>query len=291
MVLLELHLTLHSNQPESAVSASPFLGGIFHGTFERLTLTHAPVICHELGITSENQPKRYAILPQPFDGKASRIGSPCKMKCGIMLYGQAEKYIQVIIALLKEWREIRYDGRTDTVQCDQIRCYIPSNDGRTQIEPDNNNFSQQIDCSSIHSSANSITLHFSTPLKLGDAYTPSLLRIVRSIANRIRKLEPSLANTLGIGSLAWIEAEENIRQLPITDQQLEFVNWRYYSTNRPYGIPCNGLIGKLHYTGHIPACITNLLYWGQWFGGGQSTAMGQGMYYINTPLIKFNAAE
>ena len=287
MVLLELHLTLHMNQSESAVSTSRFLGGVIHGTFERLVLTHAPVIGHDLGIASESLPKRYAILPPPFDWKMPETQLPVKMKCGIVLYNKKKKYIEVIVALLKQWHEIRYERHTNTVQCDQVFFHIPGNKSVVYDYLEQKPVDTQFYLNQMRPASSGITLNFNTPLKRKNLQPPQLLRIVRSVADRIRELEPALADLLGLKSLAWIESEEQIRRLSIAYHHLKQVDWKYWSTSHENFIPCTGLLGQIHYEGNIPSAITTLLHWGQWFGAGQSTALGQGMYYIDEPLIRF----
>ncbi len=42
MILISLKLQLLSNKPEPAISASPFLGGVLHGSFEGLIRLHRP---------------------------------------------------------------------------------------------------------------------------------------------------------------------------------------------------------------------------------------------------------
>ncbi|GJL77003.1 CRISPR system precrRNA processing endoribonuclease RAMP protein Cas6 [Nitrosomonas sp.] len=289
MILLELHVTLYSNQTGSAVSASPFLGGILHGTFERLVRMHAPIICRDLGIAADSQLKRYAILPPPYRWYQQLTQQAKTMKCGIILYDKSQRYAQTIEALLKQWHEIRFEGRTDRVHCDQITFHMPDIETAAQQKPNLQSINSQNHFTHIHSPCNHITLHFFTPLTTKNLQLPKLLPIVRSIAKRIQKLEPSLADSLNLGSLAWVEAEEQIRRLPIAQHQLEPVDWKYHSSNHANCIPCTGLLGQIHFTGHIPAAITTLLHWGQWIGAGQGPALGQGMYYINETLIRFDA--
>jgi len=289
VILLELHVTLYSNQTESAVSASPFLGGILHGTFEHLVRIHAPIICRDLGIAADSQLKRYAILPPPYGWHAQLTQQAKTMKCGIILYEKSQCYAQIIEALLKQWHEIRFEGRKNRVHCDQIIFYIPGIKTAFQQEPNLQSINRQDHAIHKHSSCDNITLHFFTPLTKKNLQLPKLLPIVRSIASRIQKLEPSLADSLNLGSSAWVEAEEQIRHLPIAQHQLKPVDWKYRSSKHTNCIPCTGLLGQVHFAGHIPAAITTLLHWGQWIGAGQGTALGQGMYYINETLIRFDA--
>ncbi len=295
MILLKLQLAIQADQPKSAIAASPFLGGVLHGTFERLVIKHAPIICNELGIKPSSQWKQYAVLPPPFGWQPSTPLSTITMQCGIVLYGQAKQYVQVIIALLEKWDEIRLANRTDKIKCQQISFKIPGS--KTPSWHDSNQlaqFTRQPDFTQNYAPMDGVTLNLFTPLKLGKFHNingqpqpPKLLKIVRSITQRIKKLEPELANTLGIGTLAWIEAEEKIRLIPVDWYQLESVHWKYGSSTKQHIIPFSGLFGQIHYSGPIPATIITLLRWGEWFGIGESTALGQGMYYIDDPLIKY----
>jgi len=299
MILLKLQLAIQADQPKSAIAASPFLGGVLHGTFERLVIKHAPIICNELGIKPSGQWKQYAVLPPPFGWQPSTPSSTITMQCGIMLYGQAKQYTQVIIALLEKWNEIRLANRTDKIQCQHISFQIPgSNTPSWHDSSQLTQFRGQPDFTQNYSPRDGITINLFTPLKLGKFHSisgrpqpPRLLQIVRSITQRIKKLEPELANALGLSSLSWIEAEEKVRPIAVDWHQLESVYWKYGSSTKQHTIPFSGLLGQIHYSGPIPETIITLLHWGEWFGIGESTALGQGMYYIDNPLIKYKSPK
>ena len=62
------------------------------------------------------------------------------------------------------------------------------------------------------------------------------------------------------------------------------VEWRYGSRTKDAPIEFRGHLGTLRYrapTAHpIPGPIHTLLRWGTWFGIGERTALGQGMYLL-----------
>lgn len=298
MILLELHITLQKNQDKPAVTASPFLGGVLHGVLEHLVRLHAPAIGLDLGIAPGSRLKRYAILPPPYRWRPPADSESIVMQCGVVLYGQARQHAQIVAALFNQWDELRLKGRTDKIQCCEIQYHVPGAPPLSWQNPAQSIlFDRQPDFTQTHQTSDHVTLNFFTPFKLGRVHQlagsrltpPMLLQIARSLTRRIVNVEPGLAAALGVGSLTWIEAEEQIRHLPAAWHQLAPVRWRYGSSTKPFLIPCSGLVGQIHYARCIPAAITALLHWGPWFGIGESTALGQGMYYVRKPLINFTS--
>lgn len=286
MLLLESQFAVNRNHhSRSVISATPFLGGVLHGVFENLVQIHAPIIGSELGITPRQRLKHYAILPPPFGWQIDPAQNPITLKCGFMLYGQAEKYSQTVDALLKHWHEIRFEGHSNTVDHELTVFRLPGMQADAYDGLDLKSLNRQFHTQHTHPASHNITLHFYTPLRRRNHHPPQLLHIVRSVASRIRELEPLLADSLGLASLAWIEAEEQARRVSIARHRLTQVEWLYRSRSHQHYVPCTGLLGQMDFTGAIPATIMTLLHWGQWFGAGQSAALGQGMYYINEPLI------
>ncbi len=292
MILLKLHLSIQSNQPESALAASPFLGGVLHGTFEHCIRLHAPAIASELGMTQGSLLKQYSILPPPYGWHPPANSNALSLDCGILLYGKAKQYLKSIVFTLQHWREIRLKGRTDKITRNKIYICSPVAEPQLWCESDQNsieNFALNFNHTFIAS--DNIKIDLITPLILEsdrqkeigvNAAPPDLLRIVRSLMRRIQKLEPDLANSLGINSTQWIEAEEQIRHVSISTHALKQVRWQYGSRTKKRTILRMGLIGQVHYTGYVPATIVAALNWGCWFGIGQGTAMGQGMYTLST---------
>ncbi len=294
MILLNLQLAIEGAHPKPALVKTPFLGGVLHGTFENLVRTHAPAIADQLGMTQKGQQKYYAVLPPPYGWQAQIESDHIYMGCGIMLFGHAQKHTETLIRLIQQWQEIRLEGRIDKIRSIKIYCCAPGHqphlcDGSTDqaiyaVEPNYNHG---------FPASNGVKINLLTPLTLkSDEHKtagvankpPKLIRFIRSLTRRIQKIEPGLADSLNIGSLAWIKAEEQIRHAPIGDLQLETVQWKYGSRTKPRHIFRHGLIGQIHYPYEIPANINALLHWGSWLGVGQSTAMGQGMYYVKDAI-------
>ena len=287
MILISLKIQLLSDKSDSAVCATPFLGGVLHGSFEGLIRQHIPEVASALNMTQNNQLKLYSVLPPPYDWKAEKIKNQYSLGCGIMLFGQAAQFLPAILPVIQYWLEIRLDGFSDKIMNREIHICSPGNppqlwDGHevTAIKPDfNYSFTTSED----------VVLSFITPLVLESAKQkaagatntpPGLLRIVRSLVKRIQTLEPQLAEILQIGSQNWIEAEEQIRATLIHQHHLTRVQWRYGSRTKKHPITRTGLIGQIHYGDSIPESIMALLNWGCWFGIGQGASLGQGMYVI-----------
>ncbi len=290
MLLLNLQLTIKGALPKPALTKTPFLGGVLHGTFEDLVLTHAPAIATQLGMTKGRRQKLYAVLPPPYNWQAKTDTDHIYLGCGIMLFGHARQYTQILVGLLQKWQEIRLEGRIDKILNIEIYCCTPGHQPRLCNGEENNPiYDTQPDFSHSFPVSNGITINLLTPLTLNSTEhqaagvtntPPKLLRFVRSLVRRVKELEPSLAAALDLNSLAWIKAEEQIRHAPTGNHQLETVQWKYGSRTKPRPIFRHGLIGEIHYPHEIPASINALLHWGSWLGVGQSTAMGQGMYYV-----------
>lgn len=298
MILLELQVTLQKNQHQPAVATSPFLGGVLHGVLEHLVQLHAPAIGRDLGIAPGSRLKRYAVVPPPYGWRAPPGSTSIVMPCGIVLYGPARLHAPAVAALFDRWHAIRLNGRTDSVQRCRIRYHVPGIPASPWQEPAMDIPYLSPDFSYAPHDADGIALNFFTPLKLGRLHKtaqgqwtpPKLLRIVRSLTRRISKAEPDLIAALETGSLPWIEAEEQIRHQPIDSHRLTAVQWRYGSSTKRSPFSCNGLAGQIAYAAPVPAAIAALLHWGAWFGVGESTALGQGMYHTGAPLINFGAA-
>ena len=292
MILLKINLTLQSDQPKPALAASLFLGGVLHGSFEHLVRLHAPAIADEIGMREGSQLKYYSVLPPPYGWQPQTFSDTSFLDCGIMLFSKAKQYLQTIILALQHWHEIRLDGRIDKIKQCEIYVCNPGNRPQLWCESNRNLIEHfELDFNHAFAASHDIQIKLITPLilesKQQKAITsptapPGLLRIVRSLTGRIQKLEPQLALSLGILSTAWIEAEEQIRHLPVTAHALQQVQWKYGSRTKPRPILRKGLIGQIGYTGHVPAAIVAALNWGCWFGIGQGTAMGQGMYTVST---------
>lgn len=296
MILINLQLTILGNPPNYAIAASPFLGGVLHGSFEHLIRLHDPKLANELGMIHGSQLKYYAVLPPPYGWKPDTTQNPTFLACGIMLFGQAKQHLKEILSILHNWHEIRLKGRIDRIEQQRIYLCSPGKQPQLWRQSDQDLIdNNKLDFNHIFTARDSIKIDLITPLKLESAQQkaknvhtspPDLLRIVRSLAKRIQKLEPDLASYLEIDSLDWIEAEEQIRHLSIKKYQLENVQWRYGSCTKQHPIHRNGLVGQIHYSGLIPASIAALLNWGCWFGIGQGISLGQGMYVIKGPQQK-----
>ena len=289
MILISLKLQLVPGKSNSAIAASPFLGGVLHGAFENLVRTHAPDVAEALYMTQNNRLKLYSVLPPPYGGYEETADTRA-LGCGVMLFGQAARFLPDVLSILHNWREIRLGGNRDAISTREIQICSPGNppqhwsdDTDSIIQPVTPDYDYEF------STGHDLAIRFITPLVLENELQktaktadppPGLLRIVRSLAKRVQTLEPNLSEKLAIGTPEWIEAEERIRRIPCAATELKRVQWRYGSRTKKHPILRSGLIGKIHYTGLIPASIMALVNWGCWFGVGQGASLGQGMYVI-----------
>lgn len=291
MILLSIQLSLKPQTRESALAGTPFLGGVLHGVLENLIRSHAPEIAADIGIGADNQVKRYAVVPPPFGWQAQLDENPVHLPCGVMLFGHAQKHAERVAGLLFLAQEIRLAGKVDRIQEVSITVCAPGCAARPAspdrpfpelVQPDFN--SDNFDFGECRC----ITLEWLTPLTLESAgqrakevnhQPPGLLRLVRSLSKRMHSLEPQLL--AGIVSADWIAAEEAVRRLEADSSTLRAVRWQYGSRTKSQPIQLGGLVGSVEYRGQIPGPIHSLLQWGSWFGVGQRTALGQGMYVVH----------
>lgn len=300
MILLQLQLTLQNQRRYPAVAASPFLGSVLHGALEGLVRQHAPAIAADLGIGSENQLKRYAIMPPKYGWKVPITNESIVMQCGVILHGHARQHAQAVIDALRQWREIGLADRIDHILHLDVQCFVPGPFPPQRIcLPQNNYLSRPPDFETVHCDRDCVTLRFFTPFKLrsthrlltdSNAMPPGLLQHVRSLTDKVVNVEPDLAAALGIGSLEWVVAVEQIRHLRAAWHQLQPVQWHHGSSNHKKPFLFKGLLGSVHYAGRIPAVIIALLHWGIWLGIGEGTALGRGMYNIQEPLTGSGAS-
>lgn len=282
MKLLSFSLWLEAETGQDfAVRSLPFLGGMLHGAWEDQVYRHAPGLKPVLGIASgqsgnSGTPKRYAILPPPWAQPLSLLDEgTAQLGFGVMLYGAAADHASELAAAFSRCPSLRLGARQDRIEQCRFCEYAPRYSGD-------------------FSALGMIHLHWITPLLLDsagqrargvDQHPPDLLRVVRSIARRIRDLEPELAEQLGLQGSAWVMAEEAIRTLRGHSADWQKVSWRYGSRTKEAPFPFSGQLGLIGYLGNgpdsIPAPIHSLLQWGTWFGVGQRTALGQGFYRID----------
>ncbi len=210
MLLLNLQLTIQHDQTKLPRTAFPFLGGVFHGAFEHLVRHHEPSIARELGMFQHSPLKYYAILPPPYGWQPLKNAGTPLLNCGIILFGKTGQSVHKIAPLLQHWREIRLEERIDYITQCTIHVCNPGTQpllwcaaNQKSIE----NFT--LNLNHTFAASNGIRIDLITPLILEseqqkaigvNAAPPGLLRIVRSAARRIQKLEPQLAQSLVVRS-------------------------------------------------------------------------------------------
>lgn len=279
MKLLAFSLRLRAaTAGQFAVRGLPFLGGMLHGAWEDQIHRHAPQLKTILGLEkSGNTPKRYALLPPPYGQiSAKQDDGSLHLGFGLVLYGVAGEHASELGTAFCHCPALRFGQLHDAIEHSEFRIHTPENP---------THFPELA----------AIQLHWLTPLLLdspsqrtigADQVPPALLRVVRSIARRIREQAPELAEQLGLQTNTWLLAEESIRQLDGQSADWHKVTWRYGSRTKDAPVQFSGQLGRIRYAGsnvaNIPADIHALLQWGTWFGVGQRTALGQGFYRIET---------
>ncbi len=275
MKLLSLQVALQPTTGRSALAEAPFLGGVLHGVFEHLIHSHCPQLTGLLGMTKGVRYKNYAVRPPHYGWQADLRHATIHLGCGVMLFGEVANHGQAVSDALRCWQELKFDGRRDRVDDLDIEVHDPG------IAPE-------------FSALDTLTLEWITPLTLDSRgkrlagathVPPSLLAVVRSLVKRIRAAEPALAAELDLNSQAWIVAEESVRRLSVANHTLRPFPWFYGSRNHDHLIQLEGLLGEICYAGPIPASIHALLQWGGWFGVGQGTALGCGIYQIKEKAL------
>lgn len=281
MKLLAFSLRLRAGDGENfAVHGLPFLGGMLHGAWEDQIYRHAPTLTTVLGLENggAGKPvaaKRYAMLPPPWAQPLPKLDDGCAhLGFGVVLYGTAAAHAGELGSAFCRCPALRLGPLSDRIEHSEFSEHEAAHPASFAALP-------------------GITLHWLTPLLLDSAgqrtvgaelAAPTLLRVVRSVARRIRELEPQLAGELSnqpsLDGSDWVSAEESIRTLPAHSTDWQKVNWRYGSRTKAAPVQFSGHRGSIAYRGPIPASIHALLQWGTWFGAGQRTALGQGFYRI-----------
>ena len=135
-----------------------------------------------------------------------------------------------------------------------------------------------------------LRLDWTTPLHLasraqalaghGDA-APTLLRCVRSVARRIRALEPDWAHACGLDSPGWLQTEEALRNalaLGGDGPPTQALDWRYGSRTKAAPFMQRGLLGTQCFSAALPPSLLAVLAAGAWLGAGEGGSFGCGQY-------------
>lgn len=291
MIVIGARLVLAPAGIHSALDNVSFLGGVIHGAMENLLRERAPEIAAALGMGSSNRIKPYAILPPPFGWEPQNSSGNRELPFGIVLHGDAAAHAEDVAVAINAWPEVRLAGRVDQVRSVEISVGTPGGSpvhwSPGQAFPSGSGAPTLVG----RPARATVTLRFLTPLLLtsSDNNTaaererpPGLLRIVRALRRRIESADPSLFAQLAGND--WVASEEAIRPLEAQARQWREVTWRYGSRTKPSPVNFRGYLGSLHFRAPastpIPGPIWALLQWGTWFGLGQRTALGQGMYIL-----------
>lgn len=299
MLMLTLDLLLGPGQNQLPAH----LGGVLHGFVEGGVKNHAP---HHLPVLRPNGPNEaahFSILPPPF---GEPIGD--HLRFAIMLYGTVAEAWPVVLRALLEQQGSNLNGRR--VSISQAWCGNPDGEAFSLLEqgqllewPDDFPMVRNVEAMALRAQENRRHsafhhLSFRSPLLLASRSAqrdrsrlaaglpwPSLASILKSIAKRMRALEPELAHVLGLRP-DWTAVELAHACEPLTPAATPArqIEWEYRGNSRHTGQPHIeshlGIVGDLIYPATGIEHERQLLYWGQWLGVGQKTTMGCGSYVL-----------
>lgn len=111
---------------------------------------------------------------------------------------------------------------------------------------------------------------------------PTLLRCLRSLAQRVRAREPDWARACGLDGPGWVTCEEALRAAqplsPDDGPPLQSLVWRYGSRTKAAPFAQRGLLGTQHFNLVLPPALLALLAVGAWLGVGEGGGFGCGQY-------------
>lgn len=301
MLSFEMHLAKSRNP------LPPHLGGVLHGFVEGGAKNYAAHLLQVLRPNGVNQAAHFMIIVPPVYTPIHDV-----LRFGIVLYNAAAKAFPVLLRALLEQQAHGIHGRAACIM--QAWCLSPTHETFTLVQqgqllnlPEQSPIMHNTHAMrKIHAAENTSALHtlyFQSPLLLASRKAqrdktrieaglpwPSLASMLNSIAERLRLLEPTLAQAIGIDA-KWTapEALHHIQALtPATDPARQ-IEWAYTATSRhskkshakPRTLAFRGIVGNLIYQNNHTPHEHALLYWGQWLGVGQKTTMGCGNYVLS----------
>lgn len=291
MIVIGAKLLLAPADRHSALDGMDFLGGVIHGAVENLLRLRAPDVATALGMGVTNRIKPYAILPPPFGWRPQQTDGERMLPLGVVLHGDAVRHAEAVAHTLTAWPEVRLAGRTDSVRSVELTIGHPYGSSARWAPGQPFPSTASLPPLDRFPARTGISIRFLTPLLLtGSEHRPTttqerppgLLRLVRALRRRIESADPALFARLA--DRDWISHEETVRPLAAQTPLWREVTWHYGSRTKNAPILFRGYLGTLHFQAPdstpIPAPIRTLLQWGAWFGIGQRTALGQGMYLV-----------
>ena len=287
------------------------LGGVLHGFFEGAVKEQAPHLLPVLRPGGDNKSAHFMILSPPMGQAIEHL-----LRFGVMLYGVAAEAWPVLVRALVVQQLQQINNRNVRIRLAWLQ--QPGNPAQAlmahgrllDVSPPileaPGTLYRRIYAEQPPTSARRIhTLTFRSPLLLasrkaqrdrlpatGALPCPTLGSLLDSIAQRMRELEPGLAEMTGLPP-AWIatKACRSIEALTSAADPARPVNWDYFSTPRANAaapppthrrLRLPGIGGVLSYPASNDELEHALLYWGQWLGVGQKTTMGCGSYVLTT---------
>jgi hypothetical protein len=272
---------------EFTVAESTFKGGMFHGMIESTWAERSPAIYQLL---KNDRVPLYAVRP-PIDALNSyRKGA--EVHFWIVLYGAACRSWVDALSPLLEPEALRLGRSRVAIEVSRVDAVHPARIPTVIYHGSNGMIDAPIpvtpasdDWRTLHD----LSLKLVTPLlitstakrKLGLIdHSVGLYRWVRSLRERLLRLEPDLAPSFEFGSDKWVSAEHALKLAHATESSLRHVEWRYVPRNNTRPVMLDGVIGTIRFKYAFPPPVVALLKLGQWLGIGQGNTMGRGWYWV-----------
>ncbi len=279
--------------PLAALGRLAFLGGVLHGAVAAAQW-HVGSSASEQGHDAGGYALHWRLLAPPVcrpdGGSSARVGGTAAaappnwlgtdgwLRFGLLVHaGGGPAQLQAFIAALAAISEIacgaeRYRVLEVTCAPRSVAATLPGREGAALP-------------------GQRLCLDWITPLQLaskaqvqaghGDA-PPTLLRCVRSAAQRLRAREPEWAQACGLDSPGWVQCEEALRRaqpLSMDDEPPpQALVWRYGSRTKAAPFAQRGLVGRQYFSVPLPPALLALLAVGAWLGVGEGGGFGCGQY-------------
>jgi CRISPR-associated endoribonuclease Cas6 len=262
-----------------------FLGGVFHGAF--LGKLEDKVYLDLFG--ESNALKPYAIFPPPPHSPPNSFVS-----FGVLLFSKALRHLDAIVEALSAIEHFQDHSFKAELNLETMTACMPGQEPRPMTHLQFGSLARPVFGDLIPSEAkfptNSIGFEWITPLSLGTVTqrdsrhpisSPRIHSVAKSIVNRIVSLEPEWAKLMGLGSAEWELDLHSLREASIMSEAITEFRWQYKNKSLV------GLIGSANFHAEISSRMHALIHLGTWFGVGQHTSLGHGMYQIKTNHSSF----
>ncbi len=130
-------------------------------------------------------------------------------------------------------------------------------------------------------SADRITLHFLSPLRLIERGQLMHTFALRPFVQRLKERLDQLATAYGDGpSLPRLDFDALAEAVHVERDDTRWVDLVNYSSRQHRGLPLGGLVGAISLAGNLPLSLRTLLVWGSLIHVGKNCVKGDGWYRI-----------